>query len=109
MPASSRRTFVIASAAAAAGVSPAARAALKKVEENEPKAVAVGYRHDTRKVDRIRYPKHQLTQNCANCLAYAPDKPTDEWGECDLMSDRLVYRDGWCSSYKAAKQPARKG
>ena len=86
-----------------------ALAALKKVEESEPKAIAVGLKHDTTKVDRARYPKHQPTQNCANCLAYAPAKPTDEWGECDLMSDRLVHRDGWCSSYQPTKAPAKKG
>lgn len=102
-----RRIFLIAAvpACAAAGN---ALAAPKKAEENEPKALAVGYKHDTTKVDRARYPKHQPTQNCANCLAYAPAKPTDEWGECDLMSDRLVHRDGWCSSYKPLKAPAKK-
>jgi hypothetical protein len=102
-----RRVFLIASAGPACLAGGHAQASLKKVEENEPKAVAVGYRHDTKKVDRARYPKHQPTQNCANCLAYAPAKPTDEWGECDLMSDRLVHRDGWCSSYKPIK-PAKK-
>ena len=109
MPVSSRRTFVIVGVAAAAGVNPAAHAALKKVEETEPKALAVGYRHDTKKVDRARYPKHQPAQKCSNCLAYVPDKPTDEWGECDLMSDRLVFHEGWCSSYKPVRQPAKKG
>lgn len=102
-----RRVFLIAAgpACAAAGH---ALAALKKVEENEPKAVAVGYRHDTAKVDKARYPKHQPNQHCANCLAYEPAQPIDAWGECDLMSDRLVFKDGWCSSYKPLK-PAKKG
>jgi High potential iron-sulfur protein len=104
MPACNRRVFLIAAAAPAALAAGGAQASLKKVEENEPKALAVGYKHDTTKVDRARYPKHQPTQNCANCLAYAPAKPTDEWGECDLMSDRLVHRDGWCSSYKPIKK-----
>ncbi len=103
-----RRVFLIAAVPACIAVSQAL-AALKKVEESEPKALAVGYKHDTTKVDRARYPKHQPTQNCANCLAYAPAKPTDEWGECDLMSDRLVFKDGWCSSYKPMKAPAKKG
>lgn len=80
-----------------------AQASLKKVEENEPKATAIGYRHDSAKVDRARYPKHDVNQQCNNCLAWAPAKPADEWGECDLMSDRLVNRNGWCSSYKKKK------
>lgn len=77
-----------------------AQSALKRVEEAEPKATAIGYRHDSAKVDKARYPKHDPAQRCHNCLAFAPDKPSDEWGECDLMSDRLVNRNGWCSSYK---------
>lgn len=102
-----RRVFLITAAAPACIAASPAQAALKKVEENEPKALAVGYRHDTKKVDRVRYPKHQPTQNCTNCLAFAPANPDDEWGECDLMSDRLVFKDGWCSSYKPLK-PAKK-
>jgi len=102
-----RRVFLITAASPACIAAGVARAALKKVEENEPKALAVGYRHDTKKVDDARYPKHQATQHCANCLAFAPENPDDEWAECDLMSDRLVYKDGWCSSYKPLK-PAKK-
>ena len=75
----------------------------KKVDEAEPKATAIGYKHDSAKVDKARYAKHDVNQRCHNCLAFAPDKPTDEWGECDLMSDRLVNRNGWCSSYKKKK------
>ena len=75
-----------------------------KVDEGEPKATAIGYRHDSAKIDGVRYPKHDASQRCHNCLAFAPEKPTDEWGECDLMSDRLVHRDGWCSSYKKKKK-----
>lgn len=87
-----------------AGMKPIwAQATLKKVEENEPKATAIGYRHDSAKVDRARYPKHNVDQRCHNCLAWAPAKAADEWGECDLMSDRLVHRNGWCSSYKKNK------
>jgi hypothetical protein len=83
-----------------------AQAALKKVEESEPKATAIGYRHDSTKVDQVRYPKHDAGQKCLNCLAWAPEKPADEWGECDLMSDRMVNRNGWCSSYKKQKRAA---
>jgi hypothetical protein len=83
---------------------PSAQAALKRVEESEPKASAIGYRHDSTKVDKSRYPKHESTHVCNNCLAWAPEKPADEWGECDLMSDRLVNRNGWCSSYKKQKR-----
>jgi hypothetical protein len=100
-----RRIFLMTPAAAGtiALHAPGARAAFKNVEESEPKATAIGYRHDSAKVDRARYPKHDLAQKCQNCLAWTPDKPADEWGECDLMSDRMVHRNGWCSSYKKRK------
>lgn len=105
MPQIKRRVFLIAPVVAGATAlhAPTVYAALKHVEEIEPKATAIGYRHDSTKVDKARYPKHDPTQKCQNCLAWAPDKPADEWGECDLMSDRMVNRNGWCSSYKKRK------
>lgn len=100
-----RRVVLLAPVAVGVCGSPALRAQtpFKRVEENEPKATAIGYKHDSAKVDKARYAKHDLAQRCHNCLAFAPDKPADEWGECDLMSDRLVHRNGWCSSYKKKK------
>ena len=104
MPTISRRAFIVTSAAGASLLCAHARAQLQKVDEAEPKAVAVGYRHDTSKVDPARYPKHTPEQHCQNCLAFYPsDDPAEEWGECDLMSDRLVFKNGWCSSYKPIK------
>ena len=101
-----RRVILLAPVAAgAAGLCGLpAKAALKKVDEAEPKATAIGYRHDSARVDKARYPKHEVAQRCYNCLAWAPEQPADEWGECDLMSDRLVHRNGWCSSYKKSKR-----
>lgn len=100
-----RRVVMLAPVAASlAGLQPAhAQSSIKKAEEAEPKASAIGYKHDSARVDKARYPKHDVNQRCHNCLAFAPEKPTDEWGECDLMSDRLVHRNGWCSSYKKRK------
>jgi hypothetical protein len=104
MPLVNRRVLLLIPAAAGtAGLHRVALAQLKKVDEAEPKATAIGYRHDSAKVDKARYSKHDVNHRCHNCLAFAPDKPTDEWGECDLMSDRLVHRNGWCSSYKPVK------
>ena len=101
-----RRSFVASSVlgSALAMLARQAQAELKKVEEDEPKAVAVGYRHDTNKVDGARYPKHKPEQHCQVCLAFYPsDDEAEQWGECDLMSDRLVHKNGWCSSYKPIK------
>ena len=101
-----RRFFIAATVAGSTAtlLCQQARAALQKVTEDEPKAVAVGYRHDTTKVDGARYPKHTPQQHCQVCLAFYPsDDEAELWGECDLMSDRLVNKNGWCSSFKPIK------
>lgn len=98
-----RRAFIVTSmvSGAAALCAGRARAQLTRADESEPKALAVGYRHDSSTVDQNRYPKHQPGQRCEGCLAFYPsDDEADEWGECDLMSDRLVNKRGWCSSFK---------
>ena len=100
---STRRVFmmqVAVSTAALAGTQ--ANAAVKKIEENEPKAASLGYRHDTKQVDEKRFPKHKATEHCAGCMAWL-GKPNDAWAECDLMADRMVANGGWCSSYVKTK------
>jgi len=89
-------------AGGAALVSGYAMAAAKKIDEAEASAVALGFRMDTNKVDKAKFPKHKATENCGNCIAYL-GKPTDEWSECDLLPDRRVPKAGWCSSYVKAK------
>jgi len=79
-----------------------ALAAPKRVEENEPKAASLGYKHDTANVDSKRFPKHKPTEKCNGCMAWL-GKPADPWAECDLMADRLVSNGGWCSSFVKAK------
>jgi hypothetical protein len=104
MQTSNRRIFMmqIAAASGALACGRQALAAPKKVEESEPKAASLGYRHDTSQVDKKRFPKHAASEKCTNCMAWL-GKPTDAWAECDLMADRLVSGNGWCSSYVKAK------
>jgi High potential iron-sulfur protein len=101
---SNRRIFVIQAAAVGAalcGAAAPARASKKKVEESEPKAVQLGYKHDTANVDKKRFPKHAASEKCNNCVAWL-GKAADPWAECDLLADRLVSNGGWCSSYVKA-------
>lgn len=104
MSASTRRVFMLKLVAGSAALSGTTRlmAAPKKVEENEPKAMSLGYRHDSAQVDTKKFPKHAAGQKCNGCMAWL-GKPTDAWAECDLMADRLVAGGGWCSSYVKAK------
>jgi hypothetical protein len=103
MSSSNRRVFIIQTAAATTALcSGAAHALAQKVEESEAKAVSLGYRHDSAKVDESRFPKHKAAEHCSVCLAWL-GKPADPWADCDLMADRSVANGGWCSSYVKAK------
>ncbi len=99
-----RRVFMIHAVATGATLACGAAAAqgkAKKVEESEPKAASLGYRHDSAQVDKKRFPKHQPGEQCRNCMAWLGSK-SDAWAECDLMVERLVSATGWCSSYVKA-------
>jgi hypothetical protein len=73
-----------------------AQAAL--VAETDANAVALGYKADTTKVDKKKFPKHEATQNCKNCALYQA-KPTDAAGGCPLFAGKQVAGNGWCSAW----------
>jgi len=99
MNTSNRRTFIIQLAAGSTALACGhASAAPKKIEESEPKAAALGYKHDSAQVDPKRFPKHTAAEKCNKCMAWL-GKPADPWAECDLTPDRLVANGGWCSSF----------
>ena len=79
MTSTSRRRFIIISAAAAGACVSASTAyaqAGAHVDEADEQAVALGYRHDTTKVDAKKYPKHNPTQHYAN-YSFWQGKPDD--------------------------------
>jgi hypothetical protein len=97
-----RRVFMMRSAAAgcAALAAPGLARAAAHVEESDEAAVALGYRHDSTKVDAAKYPKHQAAQQCANC-AFFQGAPADEWAGCAMFGRRQVSGRGWCSAWAA--------
>ena len=99
-----RRVFMLKVVASSAALATAGslQAAPKKVEETEPKAASLGYKHDSATVDTKKFPKHAAGQKCNGCMAWL-GKPSDAWAECDLMVDRLVNANGWCSSFVKTK------
>lgn len=101
---SSRRVFVIRSVAAAA-VGAALMSAptafaqkLPMVDPKDPTAVALGYVADTTTVDKKKFAKHEVTQNCINCAIYQ-GKPADVAGGCPLFAGKQVAGKGWCSAW----------
>lgn len=95
-----RRGFLrlggIAVIAAAAG--PGVAFAQARVEESDAQAQALGYRHDTTKVDKAKFPKHSAEQNCANCQLFQA-KAGDAWGGCAIFPGKQVAAKGWCSAW----------
>jgi len=79
--------------------------ATPKLDESNPTAAALGYRHDADDVDTDRFAKRATeegkTQFCDNCLHY---KTSDEegWGPCAIFPGFVVAAKGWCNVWVKA-------
>ena len=71
---------------------------LPKLDEANPQAVALGYKHDSTAVDGAKYPKHEASQICSGCTLYQ-GKEGNEWGPCGIFPGTEVMAKGWCSAY----------
>ncbi len=95
-----RRQFVLtvlpAAAAIITGGSAFAQAA--RLDEKDPQAVGLGYRHDASKVDTKKYTQWAAGHNCANCQLFQA-KPTDAWGPCAAVGGKQVNAKGWCIAW----------
>lgn len=100
-PSNNRRSFILHVCAAgsvlAAGQA-LAQAGKPKIDEADPQAAALGYKHDTTKVDAKKYPQHTAQQDCANCQLFQ-GKPKDATGGCPLLPGKQVMGAGWCSAW----------
>ncbi len=74
------------------------------VTEDEPLALAMGYKLDATSVDTARFPKRAgdggATQFCDNCALYAGDADA-EFAPCSIFQNRLVAGKGWCNAWVA--------
>jgi hypothetical protein len=94
-----RRTFLLSAAACAAVATAPARAqTAAKLEESDPQAIALGYKHDTTKVDDKKFPKHAKDQRCDGCQFFT-GKPAEAWGPCAIFGGKNVSAVGWCNSW----------
>ena len=98
MKQTNRRVFIMQLAAGSSLLAAGAAQAQAKIDEKDPQAAAVGYLHDTTKVDAKKYPKHNKAQKCSNCQLYQ-GKASDAWGGCPLFAGKQVAGNGWCSAY----------
>ena len=96
-----RRIFItrsIAGGCAVLAAPIAAQAAPSRVDETDETAVALGYKHDTKKVDKQLFPKHNATQDCGNC-SFFQGSAGDEWGGCAMFGRKQVAAAGWCNAW----------
>lgn len=95
-----RRNFLklgsIAVVSLAAGQSLAQAA---RLDEKDPAAVALGYKHDATKADKAKFKNYAAGQTCANCTLYQ-GKAGDAWGPCQIFPGKQVAAKGWCSAYQ---------
>ncbi|WP_426079201.1 high-potential iron-sulfur protein [Janthinobacterium sp. PSPC3-1] len=80
-----------------------AQSTAPKVDEDSDQAKALGYRHDTNKVDTKKYPQHKPAQHCANC-SFFQGKKDDAWAGCAMFGRKQIAGPGWCLAW--AKLPA---
>jgi len=100
-----RRIFVTRALAGTCAVLAApvvSQAAPSRVEEADETAVALGYKHDTNKVDKQRYPNHTAAQRCSNC-SFFQGAANDDWGGCAMFGRKHIAAAGWCAAW--AKKP----
>lgn len=68
------------------------------VAESDPQAVALGYKADASKVDKVKFPKYAIGQECRTCALYQ-GKPGDASGGCPLFAGKQVSGKGWCTAW----------
>ena len=103
---STRRIFIartLAGGCTALALPALVKAAPSRVEEADDTATALGYKHDTRQVDKQRFPKHGAAQNCANC-SFFQGSATDAWAGCAMFGRKHIAASGWCSAW--ARKPS---
>lgn len=96
-----RRIFItrtLASGCAMLASSAVTQAAPTRVDEADETAQALGYKHDTAKVDKKRFPKHSAAQRCTNC-SFFQGSASDEWGGCAMFGRKQIAGPGWCSAW----------
>lgn len=96
-----RRSFVKIAAGSLAAIPLIvnAQAENQQLAEDDPTALALGYKEKSTEVDSEKYSTHEDTQLCSGCSLYGGG--TDSWGGCPIFPGKQVAGDGWCTAYAA--------
>jgi len=94
-----RRVFLMRLAATSSLLGAATVQAQTRVDEADETAIALGYKHDTAKVDGKKYATHKLDQKCSNCQFWQ-GAVTEAWAGCSMFGRKQIANAGWCLAYK---------
>jgi hypothetical protein len=94
-----RRVFLISVAATGGALATGSLHAQARVDEADENAIALGYKHDTTKVDNKKWPTHTPDQKCNNCQFWQ-GSATDAWGGCAMFGRKQIAAAGWCVAWK---------
>lgn len=75
---------------------------LPHLDESDPTAMALGYKHDVAQVDKAKYPQLKPGDTCANCNFFQ-NKGDEEWAPCQLFPGKAVHKNGWCAGHAPKK------
>ena len=108
-----RRIFLIQSAAlTSATLATQASATDKKMKaaapgerlsEADSYPKSMGFKLESKNVDKTRYPRHTTEQYCSRCQLYEGSATE---GECSFYGGRIVPAAGWCKNFKLNKSAA---
>lgn len=101
MSITNRRTFMlqVVVGGSAIAASQAMAQAGPMVAETDEKAIKIGYKADSSKVDLKAYPAHKATQHCGNCVLFQGAAGAASGG-CPIFQGKQVSAKGWCSAYQ---------
>ena len=101
MPQATRRRFMGRLIAVTTVAASTPTFAQRQVDEADENAVALGYKHDTTKVEAKKYPKHDASQRCNNC-SFWQGAPKDPWAGCAMFGRKQITSAGWCAAWVKA-------
>lgn len=101
-----RRGFLKAGSLAVASLAMASHAGISMpqarkphLNEDDPEAEKLGYKHDATKVDKKKSPTYKPGETCGNCQLFQGNPAKEEWATCPIFPGKQVNAKGWCSSY----------
>ena len=73
-------------------------AELVRLDEADPIAVALGYRHVAAQADAEKFPAYVTGHNCAGCQLFQA-AGGEQWAPCTVVPGKLVSAGGWCAAW----------